>query len=105
MCHWSFRWKGQVWAYTYEKHQAERLIQQVYRDSRKVDGGFPEVGPLKRLVRDRVSPGRALGHIDRAAALADPAAPTPSVADPAASLAEAVADVAGSAADHSHRGS
>jgi selenoprotein W-related protein len=39
---------------------------------RKVDGGFPDVGPLKRLVRDRVAPGRALGHTDRAVA-ADPA--------------------------------
>jgi selenoprotein W-related protein len=34
---------------------------------RKVDGGFPEVAALKRLVRDRVSPGRTLGHTDRAA--------------------------------------
>lgn len=34
---------------------------------RKVDGGFPEVGPLKRMVRDRVAPGRDLGHTDRAA--------------------------------------
>jgi selenoprotein W-related protein len=35
---------------------------------RKVDGGFPELAPLKRLVRDRVAPGRDLGHTDRAAA-------------------------------------
>jgi selenoprotein W-related protein len=35
---------------------------------RKVDGGFPELGALKRLVRDRVAPGRSLGHTDRAAA-------------------------------------
>lgn len=34
---------------------------------RKVDGGFPEVGRLKRLVRDRVAPERSLGHTDRAA--------------------------------------
>jgi selenoprotein W-related protein len=34
---------------------------------RKVEGGFPDVGPLKRLVRDRVAPDRALGHTDRAA--------------------------------------
>lgn len=34
---------------------------------RAVEGGFPEVGPLKRLVRDRVAPDRKLGHIDRAA--------------------------------------
>jgi selenoprotein W-related protein len=31
------------------------------------DGGFPEIAPLKRLVRDRVAPGRPLGHTDRAA--------------------------------------
>jgi selenoprotein W-related protein len=40
---------------------------------RKRDGGFPDVKTLKRLVRDRVDPGRDLGHIDRAAAsAADP---------------------------------
>ena len=35
---------------------------------RKRDGGFPEVAPLKRLVRDHVAPGRSLGHTDRHAA-------------------------------------
>lgn len=35
---------------------------------RKTDGGFPEVGRLKRLVRDRIAPDRDLGHTDRAAA-------------------------------------
>jgi selenoprotein W-related protein len=45
---------------------------------RKVDGGFPDLGPLKRLVRDRVAPGKSLGHTDRvsdagnATAAADP---------------------------------
>ena len=34
---------------------------------RKRDGGFPEIGPIKRAVRDRIAPGRALGHTDRAA--------------------------------------
>ncbi|MFP5281852.1 MAG: SelT/SelW/SelH family protein [Actinomycetes bacterium] len=34
---------------------------------RKTDGGFPETGPLKRLVRDRIAPERSLGHTDRAA--------------------------------------
>lgn len=34
---------------------------------RKTDGGFPELAPLKRLVRDRVAPGRDLGHTDRSA--------------------------------------
>jgi selenoprotein W-related protein len=35
---------------------------------RKADGGFPDLAPLKRLVRDRVAPGRSLGHTDRHAA-------------------------------------
>ena len=34
---------------------------------RQVEGGFPDLGPLKRMVRDRVAPGRNLGHTDRAA--------------------------------------
>ncbi|MEV6305640.1 SelT/SelW/SelH family protein [Actinoplanes sp. NPDC051861] len=33
--------------------------------SRKAEGGFPELPPLKRMVRDRVAPGRDLGHSDR----------------------------------------
>ena len=33
--------------------------------SRKEQGGFPEIAELKRLVRDRIAPGRALGHADR----------------------------------------
>ncbi|WP_250001578.1 SelT/SelW/SelH family protein [Actinoplanes sp. M2I2] len=33
--------------------------------SRK-ESGFPELPELKRLVRDRVAPGRSLGHTDRA---------------------------------------
>jgi selenoprotein W-related protein len=32
---------------------------------RQRDGGFPDVKTLKRLIRDRVEPDRALGHIDR----------------------------------------
>ena len=32
---------------------------------RKRDGGFPDVKTLKQLVRDRVDPGRDLGHADR----------------------------------------
>jgi selenoprotein W-related protein len=43
---------------------------------RAVDGGFPDLGPLKRVVRDRVAPGRSLGHTDRVAvAQAEPEAP------------------------------
>lgn len=32
---------------------------------RKRDGGFPEVKELKQMVRDRVCPGKDLGHSDR----------------------------------------
>jgi selenoprotein W-related protein len=32
--------------------------------SRQTDGGFPGAAELKRRVRDRVAPGRALGHSD-----------------------------------------
>lgn len=32
---------------------------------RKRDGGFPDAKTLKRLVRDRISPERDLGHVDR----------------------------------------
>lgn len=31
---------------------------------RKRDGGFPEAKVLKQRVRDRLDPGRPLGHID-----------------------------------------
>lgn len=31
------------------------------------DGGFPGAAELKRRVRDRIDPDRALGHADRAA--------------------------------------
>jgi selenoprotein W-related protein len=33
--------------------------------SRAPEGGFPEMKELKRRVRDRISPGRDLGHSDR----------------------------------------
>jgi len=32
---------------------------------RKENGGFPEITALKRLVRDRIAPGKPLGHTDR----------------------------------------
>lgn len=34
--------------------------------NRKRDGGFPDIKLLKQLVRDRIAPGRDLGHTDRA---------------------------------------
>lgn len=33
--------------------------------SRVEHGGFPELKALKQAVRDRVAPGRSLGHLDR----------------------------------------
>ena len=33
--------------------------------SRKTAGRFPDVKELKQLVRDRVAPGKSLGHSDR----------------------------------------
>jgi selenoprotein W-related protein len=35
--------------------------------SRRREGRFPEAAEMKRLVRDRVAPGRDLGHVDRPA--------------------------------------
>jgi selenoprotein W-related protein len=32
---------------------------------RKSEGGFPDIKALKQLVRDRLDPGRDLGHVDR----------------------------------------
>lgn len=32
--------------------------------SRKEAGRFPDIKELKQLVRDRVAPGRDLGHVD-----------------------------------------
>jgi selenoprotein W-related protein len=33
--------------------------------SRQAEGGFPDLPELKRLVRDRVAPGKRLGHTER----------------------------------------
>ena len=35
--------------------------------NRREDGRFPELRELKQLVRDRIAPGRELGHSDRRA--------------------------------------
>ena len=32
---------------------------------RKLDGHFPEIKELKQAVRDKVNPGKSLGHSDR----------------------------------------
>jgi len=33
--------------------------------SRKEQGRFPDIKELKQLVRDRIAPGRSLGHSDK----------------------------------------
>jgi selenoprotein W-related protein len=33
--------------------------------SRKGQGRFPEIKELKQLIRDRIAPGRSLGHSDK----------------------------------------
>ena len=49
---------------------------------RKRDGGFPDLAPLKRLVRDRVAPGRRPRPHRPARRHGEPAAPTgPPAAD------------------------
>ncbi len=45
----------------FEVHADEQLVW-----SRAEEGGFPEIRVLKQRVRDRIAPGRALGHIDGA---------------------------------------
>ena len=43
--------------------------------SRTANGGFPQPAELKRLVRDRVAPGRVLGHSEAR----EPGTPEPDV--------------------------
>ena len=33
--------------------------------SREAEGGFPQIKELKQRVRDQITPGRDLGHVDR----------------------------------------
>jgi selenoprotein W-related protein len=41
------------------------LGEQVIFDRAEAGGGFPEVKALKQAIRDRLAPGRDLGHLDR----------------------------------------
>lgn len=43
----------------YEIHVNDELLY-----SRAQAGGFPEIKALKQLVRDKIAPGRDLGHVD-----------------------------------------
>jgi selenoprotein W-related protein len=45
----------------FEIHVGEEMIW-----SRKDRGRFPEIKEIKQLVRDRIAPGRSLGHSDTA---------------------------------------
>ena len=80
-CRWLLRatWLAQELLTTFTTDVGELVLQPgvggVFRVAvdeevlwdRKVDGGFPELAPLKRMIRDRVAPSRDLGHTDRAA--------------------------------------
>ena len=79
-CRWMMRagWTAQELLTTFEAELAEvalvpgrtsgifvvRLDGEVVFD-RAAEGGFPELRDLKQRIRDRVAPGRDLGHSDR----------------------------------------
>ncbi len=78
-CNWLLRaaWMAQEVLSTFSLEMGEVTlvpgtggIFQIHLDGeliwdRKRDGGFPDVKHLKQMVRDRIDPGRDLGHIDR----------------------------------------
>jgi selenoprotein W-related protein len=78
-CRWLLRaaWMAQELLSTFEGDIAEMVLKpgtggvfelRVNGEllwSRKERGRFPEIAELKRLLRDRIAPGRSLGHIDR----------------------------------------
>lgn len=78
-CRWLLRsaWMAQELLTTFEEEIGELALHpgtggifEIYVDgqriwSRKEMEGFPEITRLKQLVRDRISPGRSLGHSDR----------------------------------------
>jgi len=78
-CHWLLRaaWMAQELLSTFGDDLAAVTLKpgtggifQIHYDDaliwdRKVDGGFPGPKELKQRVRDRLDPGRDLGHIDR----------------------------------------
>ncbi|WP_440056311.1 SelT/SelW/SelH family protein (plasmid) [Pseudoalteromonas sp. T1lg65] len=78
LCQWLLRsgWLAQELLSTFSDDlqevslaPADKGVFQIFYDSeliwcRKIDGGFPEAKELKRRVRDKLDPGRNLGHID-----------------------------------------
>ena len=79
-CRWLLRaaWMGQELLTTFEEEIGELALVpgrggvfEVRADgelvwSREREGRFPEIAELKRALRDRIAPGRELGHADRA---------------------------------------
>ncbi|MRH91092.1 SelT/SelW/SelH family protein [Nocardia sp. SYP-A9097] len=78
-CRWLLRasWMAQELLTTFEAELSEVALvpgeggvfriavdgEQIW--DRKADGGFPDIAILKQRVRDRVAPGRSLGHVDK----------------------------------------
>ena len=79
LCHWLLRsaWMAQELLSTFGDEIGEVTLVPVrggiftihYNGElfweRQRDGGFPDSRQLKKLVRDRLDPGRDLGHLDR----------------------------------------
>lgn len=88
-CRWLLRagWMAQELLSTFQSELARLSlvpgtggIFEVYADGQRIwsraeDGGFPEMAALKQRVRDRIAPGRDLGHVDRAGSPAPEQAP------------------------------
>ena len=78
-CNWLLRaaWMAQEVLQTFSVEMGEVSlvpgtggIFQIHLDGeliwdRKRDGGFPDIRHLKQLLRDKIDPGRDLGHTDR----------------------------------------
>jgi selenoprotein W-related protein len=79
-CHWLLRaaYTAQELLTTFEDDLHGIMLQPseiagrytIYADDiilfdRKREGRFPEIKELKQLVRDKVNPGKSLGHTDR----------------------------------------
>ena len=79
-CHWLLRaaYMAQELLTTFEEELASVTLQPseiggsyiIYVDEeklfdRKEYGRFPEIKELKQIVRDKVNPGKSLGHADR----------------------------------------
>jgi selenoprotein W-related protein len=78
-CRWLLRaaWMAQELLVTFERElgevalrPGEEGIYEIRLDgaliwSRATEGRFPEVKEVKQRIRDRIAPGRALGHSDR----------------------------------------